>query len=244
MQLDLFAAWKRSRYTDPQGILIGTAYVSIDLIRNLRARRYILRVTRNGVVRVTIPRGGSATYALEFARKQSGWIQKQLLQRAKQSQNQVWMEGTEILFRGKTVRLITETVEEVKTVRFADHVLTVSSAMADLRPAVEAYLWSLAEKELGPRTLQLASAHQLVVRRVAVRNQRTRWGSCSPNATISLNWRLIQAPDEVRDYLILHELMHLREMNHSHKFWRLVEAACPNYRQAERWLDLHAHLLR
>jgi hypothetical protein len=80
--------------------------------------------------------------------------------------------------------------------------------------------------------------------RVVVRNQRTRWGSCSRRGTLSLNWRLVQAPVFVRDYIILHELMHLREMNHSARFWRLVEAACPDYAMAERWLKAHANLLR
>jgi hypothetical protein len=82
------------------------------------------------------------------------------------------------------------------------------------------------------------------VRRVTVRNQRSRWGSCSRRGTISLNWRILQAPPAVRDYLILHELMHLREMNRSARFWREVERACPDYKQAERWLKHHSALLR
>jgi len=75
-----------------------------------------------------------------------------------------------------------------------------------------------------------------VVKRVTVRGQRTRWGSCSRRGTISLNWRLIQTPEDVRDYIILHELAHLRQMNHSDRFWREVERLCPDYRSAERWL--------
>jgi predicted metal-dependent hydrolase len=120
----------------------------------------------------------------------------------------------------------------------------VAAPALDLRLEVEAYLWSLAEKELIPRTLQLAAQHGLGVRTVVVRNQRSRWGSCSARGTISLNWRLIQAPLCVRDYLILHELMHLRQMNHSVQFWRLVREACPDYKNAEQWLNAHAELLR
>jgi hypothetical protein len=77
-----------------------------------------------------------------------------------------------------------------------------------------------------------------------VRNQRSRWGSCSRRRTISLNWRLIQTPAFVRDYIILHELMHLREMNHSARFWRQVEIVCPDYRNAEHWLKQHSRMLR
>ena len=71
---------------------------------------------------------------------------------------------------------------------------------------------------------------------ISVRNQRSRWGSCSAGGTISLNWRLVQTPDFVRDYIIYHELMHLKEMNHSNRFWTRVEEVCPHWRDAERWL--------
>jgi predicted metal-dependent hydrolase len=84
----------------------------------------------------------------------------------------------------------------------------------------------------------------LPARRVTVRNQRSRWGSCSRHGTISLNWRLIQTPTHVQDYIILHELCHLREMNHSARFWREVERVCPNSAAAERWLNQHSALLR
>ena len=92
--------------------------------------------------------------------------------------------------------------------------------------------------------LEYAAVHQLPVRRITVRNQRSRWGSCSRRGTISLNWRLIQAPPFVRDYLILHELSHVREMNHSPRFWREVERVCPDYETAERWLKQHSALLK
>jgi predicted metal-dependent hydrolase len=78
---------------------------------------------------------------------------------------------------------------------------------------------------------------------VLVRNQRTRWGSCSARRTISLNWRLIQTPPFVRDYIIVHELMHLREMNHSQRFWHQVARAYPRWREAEAWLKQHRRLL-
>jgi predicted metal-dependent hydrolase len=83
---------------------------------------------------------------------------------------------------------------------------------------------------------QLAQAHDLQVARVTIRNQRSRWGSCSRQGVIALNFRLVQAPDSVRDYVLVHELMHLRQQNHSRRFWRLVEAACPSFRDSERWL--------
>jgi predicted metal-dependent hydrolase len=129
-------------------------------------------------------------------------------------------------------------------IRFGGELIRVPAAAADLRPAIERYLWRLATRELPPRVLEFAAQHELPVRRVSVRNQKSRWGSCSRRGTISLNWRLIQAPPFVRDYICLHELMHLREMNHSARFWREVERVCPDYETAERWLKQHSALLK
>jgi len=105
-------------------------------------------------------------------------------------------------------------------------------------------LHGLAARELPPRVLALAAQHDLTVHRVTVRNQRSRWGSCSRRGTISLNWRLVQTPETVRDYIILHELAHLRQMNHSSKFWAEVERFCPAYLEAEQWLKEHRNFLR
>ena len=88
--------------------------------------------------------------------------------------------------------------------------------------------------------LELAARHGLNVSRVSVRNQRWRWGSCSRNGHICLNWRLVQMPPSVRDYVMIHELMHLKRMDHSPRFWKLVAAACPDYAAARDWLRHHA----
>ena len=83
----------------------------------------------------------------------------------------------------------------------------------------------------------------LKVSKVSVRNQRWRWGSCSPNGHICLNWRLVTMPPSVRDYVMIHELMHLRRMDHSKKFWKLVAEACPDYEAARTWLRQHGRSL-
>jgi predicted metal-dependent hydrolase len=93
-----------------------------------------------------------------------------------------------------------------------------------------------AARELPARTFELAAQLGLAVARVSVRNQRSRWGSCSPRRHICLNWRLMAMPAWVRDYVIVHELMHLKRMDHSPSFWQLVAAACPEYQHARRWL--------
>ena len=93
-----------------------------------------------------------------------------------------------------------------------------------------------AVKELPAALLALARTHDITVTRISVRNQRSRWGACSARGSITLNWRLILVPGFVREYVMIHELMHRRELNHSHRFWRHVAAACPRYEDARRWL--------
>ncbi len=93
-----------------------------------------------------------------------------------------------------------------------------------------------ATHELPLRLTELAKTFRLNVTRITVRNQRWRWGSCSKSGHICLNWRLIMMPAWVRDYVLIHELMHLKRLDHSPKFWKLVAAACPQYQEARTWL--------
>ena len=93
-----------------------------------------------------------------------------------------------------------------------------------------------AARELPGELLALAGVHGITVTRVSIRNQRSRWGACSAAGSITLNWRLVLLPPFVREYVMIHELMHRRELNHSKRFWRHVAAACPQYQEARQWL--------
>ena len=218
--------------------------VPLLLVRNARARRYVLRLRPDGTARVTVPRGGSVAEARRFADRNRAWLEGQLMRSPTDAPAPAeWRPGSEVLFRGELTRLEVE-VNSDNVIRLGPEKLTVENPAGNLRPGVEGHLHRLAERELPPRVMEFAASQQLSVRGVTVRNQRTRWGSCSRRGAISLNWRLIQTPPFVCDYIILHELMHLREMNHGPKFWRLVETACPGYRVAEQWLKQHSRLLR
>lgn len=244
MQLEWLFGPKSPAPVDEHWLTIGTRRVRLCFIRNRRARRYILRLRPDGAARVTIPRGGSQAEAHRFASRNLAWLEKQLLRHAQRPKGpQVWQIGTAILFRGEQVKLEAGVNGESSSIRLGNEAIAVADPTGDLRPAVERHLRQLAARELPPLVIEMAALHQLPVRRVTVRNQRSRWGSCSRRGTISLNWRLVQTPPSVRDYLILHELAHLKEMNHSRRFWEVVARLCPGYREAERWLKQHARLL-
>jgi predicted metal-dependent hydrolase len=101
-----------------------------------------------------------------------------------------------------------------------------------------------ADRDLPARLIELARQHHLPVSRVSVRNQRSRWGSCGRDGHICLNWRLVLMPLWVSDYVLIHELMHLKRMDHSPAYWRLVADAYSEYRAARQWLRTHGPSLR
>lgn len=218
---------------------------SLIFVRHPRARRYILRVLPDGTARVTIPRRGSRQEAERFVNAQQRWIEQQRLRRLDLQARPAAPPPDPhiVLFRGKEIRIERFVDGDDHKVRFGDRALTLKSAAEDPRNSIVRYLRKVAANELPERLLALAAAHQLAVARVAIRDQRTRWGSCSSTGCISLNWRLVQMPDDVRDYVLLHELMHLREPNHSRRFWRHVAAVCPDFQQSRRWLRTHESLL-
>jgi predicted metal-dependent hydrolase len=211
--------------------------IRVDVTFRPRARRYLLALQANGIARLVIPRRGTEAEGLRFLDRSEEWLLKRVAQWHSRSPARLpWTEGTRFLFRGEEAILRVEESTAGVKLAFADQVVRLKRALPDYRATIHAHLRRMAEKELSVRTRELAQAHGIAVKRVSIRAQKTRWGSCSARGTISLNWRLIQAPPFVVDYLIIHELMHRREMNHSKRYWKLVAEAFPDYRHAEKWL--------
>jgi predicted metal-dependent hydrolase len=180
----------------------STKYPGPIFVRHPRARRYVVSVRADGVVRVTLPRWGSMREAQAFAGRLDTWILRQRLR-----------------------------LQEERT------------PQPPVPEALQRESLTRAKRELPLRLLAIAADVGLRVAKVSVRNQRWRWGSCSPTGHICLNWRLVNMPPAVRDYVMIHELMHLRRLDHSRKFWTLVADACPGYQAARRWLREHGRSL-
>lgn len=236
MQLDL--PFLRAPVPEPAGPLL-----SIDFVRMRRARRYIIRVRPDGSVRVTVPRGGSRLEAARFLEKHSQWITQERARVRAAHVTQAWVDGAIMLLRGEpvTIRVVLESGH--RTVRYGQRSVAARAGDTDFRRSIEADLRTFAREELGPRLHALAAAHNLTVAGFTIRNQRSRWGSCSRSGRIALNYRLVQMPPAVSDYVLLHELMHLRQQNHSRRYWRLVEQVCPDFRAAEKWLRVDGKAL-
>lgn len=235
-QLDRFkpARLPRTRIDRP---LVWKHDITVHIVFRSRARRYLLGLRPDGAARLVIPRRGTEAEGIRFLERSEAWLLKRVTQWRSRSQvRQPWVEGVNFLFRGAETALHVEQEEDGLRLCFSDQIIPVPHVLPDYRDVVQGHLRRLAERELPIRTRELALLHGIAVHRVSVRAQKTRWGSCSARGTISLNWRLIQAPSHVIDYLIIHELMHRREMNHSTHYWKLVAGAVPDYRRAEQWL--------
>jgi hypothetical protein len=250
MWFEFMEKFRRRAAPPADTVRVGARTVPLLVVRNPRARRYFLRVRPDGTARVTIPRGGSAAAAREFVERNRAWLERQYQVIESRPRPPATLPvGAKLLFRGEWVLIESP---QPGSISFGGETLAAScraaagtpETAADWRPAIEQHLRRLATRELPARLGELAAAHGFEVRRVTVRGQRTRWGSCSRRSGISLNWRLIQTPAYVRDYIILHELAHLRHMNHSPRFWQEVEQLCPDYALAERWLKEQRDLLR
>lgn len=217
----------------------GSGTVALKLVRNRRARRYVLRVTDADDVVVTMPRWGSIGEARAFAEKHLEWIAAERLRRATGAALRAWGPGTEIWLRGERCPIVREgDVVSVGGLRVA------APEGTDVKASLRRAMRQQAGIELPPRLLELAHAAGLKVARVTVRDQRSRWGSCSSRGAIALNWRLLLMPSAVRDYVLWHELMHVKRADHSRAFWKLVEEVCPDYRDARAWLNAHGRELQ
>lgn len=215
----------------------------VHFVRVKRARKYILRVRPDGSLRVTIPRGGSRREAEAFVQRHQAWVAAERLRVAERHAPVQWRVGDAILLHGEPGVLRVQEVGRSRMLVVGDQRVRLTAAVDNVRPAAELALRRIAVRELAPRLEALAAEHRLTVSRITIRNQRSRWGSCSHRGVIALNFRLVQMPPWVCDYVLLHELMHLRQQNHSRRYWRLVAEVCPEYRAAERWLKLEGKAL-
>lgn len=217
----------------------GEIYV-VRLRRHSQARRYTLRIHgASHEVVLTMPPRGSARQAQEFAQKHGAWIATRMRRLPNASP---FEHGSVVPLRGVEHRI--DHRQGMRGTAWIETgadmpLLCVAGEMPHLPRRVRDYLNREARRDLETASQAAARALGVSIRRVSVRDQSSRWGSCSTTGVLSYSWRLILAPPFVLEYLAAHEVAHLVEMNHSRRFWRLVEGICPDTRRAKAWLDAH-----
>jgi hypothetical protein len=208
-----------------------------------RARRLAVRVLPGGFVEIVVPRGTRPRAVEQFVSSHRRWIERTLDRyrpAGNAAPNQLPVR-LDFAATGRSYELRYAGGAGSPRLALSDHAITITGATDRpvlLRHALQRFMMREAHAALGPWLTQLSAETGLHFARFQIRRQRTRWGSCSPSGTISLNACLMFQPPPVANYLLVHELAHTRHMNHSRRFWRLVEQCEP------RWRELDAALTR
>jgi len=229
------------RPAEPSRLLVkhGSQIYSIRLRRHRRARRYTLRIhpsDREAIL--TMPPRGTLADAKEFANRHGGWIAARLGRLPKAAP---FLPGTIVPLRGIPHRIVHRSGERgtvwTETRESGERILCVAGDVAHIERRVGDYLKREARRDLQKAAQSYAASLGVRVKRLSIRDQSSRWGSCTSAGSLSFSWRLILAPPYVLDYLAAHEVAHLVEMNHSPRFWRVVARVCSHVERAKKWLD-------
>lgn len=233
-------------FSSPEPEVQWLEQLRLDIVRRPWQRSVSVRVRPNGLVRVTCSKTTKITHIQEFLLAHKTWVEKAQSSyehlREKYPPKQFY-PGETFLFEGRLLRLATGADEKGGRPRFYiknDFLVFSHDLEKYSRDEMKNWLRNTYNAQgkvrLKSMVQECATQMQLFPRALSFRSQRTRWGSCSPDGKVSLNWKLIVAPPEVMKYVVIHELAHLKHPNHSKDFWSLVARHCPDYKLYRRWL--------
>jgi predicted metal-dependent hydrolase len=235
------------RPAPPQTITVqaGETIYPVMLRKNRQARRYTLRIrpgSREAIL--TMPLRGNLGDAKAFAQRHADWLATRL---EKMPCCEPFADGTTIPLRGLAHRIVHRAGERgtvwTETTDAGELLLNVAGAAEHTSRRLQDFLRREARRDLAVAVKNYADALGVRIRRMTIRDQSSRWGSCNSDGALSFSWRLILAPPYVLDYLAAHEVAHLVEMNHSPAFWTVVERVCPHMDHAKAWLAANGNNL-
>jgi len=219
--------------------------IRIDKIVHSRRRTIALVITPDARLIVRAPLRAPAAMIDEMIREKSGWIRKKIGEIRKRPQAVVhtYEEGEIFFFLGRAYPL--HLVDDAGTaVQRTDRLCVSRTRCPDVRSGIRRWYMAEAHKEIHSRCMWFSMMTGYSPSSVRITDARQRWGSCTSRGGLNFSWRLIQAPLEIVDYVIVHELVHLRQPDHSRKFWAKVEALMPDFKRRREWLRQNERLLQ
>lgn len=220
----------------------------IDYAFHRTKRRTIGMVVGPDGLEVRAPRWVSQADVVQALQEKADWIERKLLEMGERQQQlgavkMVWRDGVQVDYLGAPIQVVLDSSAALKkgSVQLESQAilrvgLPVTADPVQIREAVQAWLMKQAKQLFVQRLNEFAPKLAVQWRRLSVSSAQTRWGSASADGSIRLNWRLIHHKLDVIDYVVVHELSHLREMNHSPRFWATVQSVMPDYAQHKRVL--------
>lgn len=232
--------------TLPQShVEIGDVSIPVEFRRNTRAKRLILRLNpakradqEDGVV-VTLPNGVDLDEGLRFANANLDWISARFLTLPEKLH---FADGVKVPFLGED-HIIRHVPGGRRGVWREDQEIRVSGPLSHLPRRTKDWLKKESRKHISMLSAEKALIGGLKPGRITVRDTRSRWGSCASNGNLSFSWRLVLAPGFVVEYVVAHEVAHLAEHNHSHRFWAVVDTLTDHRKAGQSWLKAHGEKL-
>lgn len=220
--------------------------INYQVQRSARSHHLRIKIQANGSVVVSAPPRATDQLIARFVSENMDWITKNL---AKVTARKQHLDPDQVMVFGQTYQRVIHSLQDrvgthpVFIQNGELHIQPVSPTKASLLRTLETFLKTTAQKYIIPRTKQLSQVMDIDYTTLTLRDQKTRWGSCSSQGGLNFNWRLVQYPTAVIDYVIIHELAHRREMNHSHRFWAIVAKYDPEYQSHRKWLQRYGSTL-
>lgn len=219
--------------------------VSYKIIRS-RRRSIALQVNSDTTLIVRAPVFASSRYIEKIVTEKQRWItqkQNEMLRKSKQSSKKEFIDGEDFLFLGKKYKL-KFIPDQKENIIFNEDLLIAEDKKNYTKKIIENWYKKQATEKINQRVIFYADNHGFKHNAIKLSNACTSWGSCSPDNTLRFSWRLIMAPLNVVDYVVVHELSHLRHRNHSADFWATVGLILPNYKTERKWLKQNGYLLK
>ncbi len=226
-------------------IEINGQTVAYSIQRSFRARHVRLVVRGEKGLTVVLPSGYDLDHLPVLLQEKSQWILKSLARYSQAPRNGAGRElrsGSRIPYLGQKLKIVKSqllTVPESIRLDGDQLLINLNNHKIKLSLVVEWWYRQQAEKLIKKKVAELCPRLRVSCNRIVIKGAKTRWGSCSRKGNVNFNWKLMMVPEPVLDYVVIHELCHLKEMNHSSKFWQLVGEHCPEWRKHRQWLKNH-----
>ena len=225
---------------------IGNQTIVYTIKRSLRAKYVRLEVRPETGLTVVIPRSYKPDQILGLLKEKKRWITDKLASYSHIEQsrsNKSLKNGDSVPYLGRDLKVdIRLSEKNIESVNLERNRLVINQTTGEngANLLLERWYRMQVAQLIEEKANEISTRMNLKYGRLAIRGQKTRWGSCSQKGNLNFNWKLIMMPEPVIDYVIIHELAHLKEMNHTKRFWLLVEQYCPQWRKQRKWLKDHA----
>lgn len=236
----------------PRLTIIGMREAIIDgqtisyIVKRSPKTKYVrLEVRPEAGLIVVIPKSYKSDQIPTLLKEKERWISDKLTkycQVQRHSSSRALKDGDTIPYLGRDLEVITrQSYRNVERVNVEPNKLVVDLKAGNNRLGIVLERWyrMKAAQLIDEKAKKLSARMGLTYNRLSIKGQKTRWGSCSQKGNLSFNWKLLMVPEPVIDYVIIHELAHLKEMNHTKRFWQLVDRHCPEWRDHKKWLKDH-----